>query len=94
MSADVYGYAIEQKIPKGRIFEGRKKKQYLASEDIVILSTLERLQKELKHTHISLEEATDQDLIDSYIYELNALNMRYKFYLQMCKDKGLVAAIF
>jgi hypothetical protein len=66
----------------------------LDKEDIYILATIEKLQKDLEVIRRSLDAVTDPDLIDSFIYELNAINMRYKFYLQMCKEKGLISAIF
>jgi len=67
-----------------------KKKNQMAPEDIFILTTLERLKKDLDNIHSSLNSVTDPTLIDSFIFEMNALHMRYKFYLQVCKEKGLV----
>ena len=66
-----------------------KKKSTLAPEDILILTTLEKLKKDLDNIHSSLDSVTDPTLIDSFIFEMNALHMRYKFYLQACKEKGL-----
>ena len=72
----------------------RKKQLQLSKEDIYILATVEGLKKDLDTIHRSLDVVTDPDLIDSFIYEKNALNMRYKYYLQLCKEKGLIAAMF
>lgn len=69
-----------------------KKKDGLAPEDAFILATLEKLKKDLDITHSSLNNITDPVLIDSFIFEMNALHMRYKFYLRQCKEKGLVSA--
>jgi len=66
----------------------------LKKEDIVILAAMEKLRQDLDRIHRSLDAVTDPDLIDSFVYELNAVNMRYKFYLTMCKEKGLVSAMF
>ncbi|MCL2170466.1 MAG: YaaL family protein [Defluviitaleaceae bacterium] len=66
----------------------------LKKEDIVILAAMEKLRLDLDRIHRSLDAVTDPDLIDSFVYELNAVNMRYKFYLTMCKEKGLVSAMF
>ena len=70
------------------------KKQELSREDIMILSTLEMLKKDLDRIHQALDAVTDPDLIDSFVYELSAVNKRYTFYLQMCKQKGLISSMF
>ncbi len=36
-----------------------------------------------------LENTTDPDLIDSYIYELNAVQVRYKFLLKLAKKNNI-----
>jgi len=93
MSVQAYNYvAIEN--PKKRPKPLTKKKRELSGEDIIILSTLEQLKKNLDAIHSSLDSVTDPTLIDSFIYEMNAVNMRYKFYLQQCKSKGIVSKIF
>ena len=70
------------------------KNQKLSREDMMILSTLEMLKKDLDRIHLALDAVTDPDLIDSFVYELSAINKRYTFYLQMCKQRGLVSAMF
>lgn len=90
MSAQVYTHY--EPIVKTKL-KARKRKA-LSEEDIVILSTLEQLKKNLDAIHSSLDSVTDPILIDSFIYEMNAINMRYKFYIKMCKEKGLVSNIF
>lgn len=74
--------------------KSKKKQSNLAREDVYILATLEKLSKDLENVHHALNAVTDPDLIDSFIHEMNALNMRYKVFLNMCKDRGLVSAIF
>lgn len=37
----------------------------------------------------NLENMTDPDLIDCYIYELNAVQVRYKFLLRLAKQLNL-----
>lgn len=39
----------------------------------------------LNLAYAGFDEATDQDLIDSYIYEINALTLRYEFLLKQSK---------
>ena len=95
MNAQAYTY-IDAKVEdvKERRLPFAKKKNPLAAEDIFILSTLEKLKKDLDATHRSLDVVTDPILIDSFIYEMNAINMRFKYYLQQCKDRGLIGDMF
>ncbi|MCL2855378.1 MAG: YaaL family protein [Defluviitaleaceae bacterium] len=95
MNADAYNHHITEKEDKRQVMPFKRKgERKLSSEDIFILATLEKLKKDLDTIHRSLDAVDDPDLIDSFIYELNAVNMRYKVYLRMCKDKGLVSNIF
>jgi hypothetical protein len=63
----------------------------ISLEDYDIIVNLNSLNSELKSIHSCLDNVTDPILIDSYIYEIKALNMKYKYYLKMCKEKGIVA---
>ena len=89
MSVQAYNYVAIEK-PRKRPKPLGKKKGELSGEDIVILTTLEKLKRDLDIIHSSLDSVTDPTLIDSFIYDLSATNMRYKFYLQQCKEKGIV----
>ncbi|MDR2166964.1 MAG: YaaL family protein [Clostridiales bacterium] len=95
-NVNVYSYPLQKsrRIAPRQALRHERKRRHLAKEDVSILATLEKLQGDLANIHRSLDAVTDPDLIDSFIYEMNAINMRYKFYLQMCKDKGLVSAMF
>ena len=44
---------------------------------------------ELDNAYAGFEYATDPDLIDCYIYELNSVQMRYKFLLASIKKMEL-----
>jgi hypothetical protein len=89
MSVQAYNYVATDKSKKKPKSPGRKKGR-LSGEDIVILTTLEKLKRDLDIIYSSLDSVTDPTLIDSFIYDLSAVNMRYKFYLQQCKEKGIV----
>ncbi len=60
-------------------------------EDKEILDTLKSLRDDLDSVHKNLDCVTDPALIDSYIYELKALQMKYKYFLGVCKERGIVA---
>ena len=99
MSVQAYNYEVGQsplaiERPKKKFRLLAKKKKELSTEDIIILATLEKLKKDLDIIYSSLDAVTDPVLIDSFIFEMNAVNMKYKFYLRQCKDKGIVGKIF
>jgi len=95
MSAEAYNFPIEKKPKKRRVALDKKRQSLsLSKEDIFILTTLEKIKSDLELIHASLDMVTDPDLIDSFIYEINALNTRYKFYLQLCKERDIVSAMF
>ena len=80
--------------PKARTKRKGREMRGLCKDDVFIVTTLEKLQKALENAHHALDNVTDPDLIDSYVFELNAINMRYKVYLQMSKERGIVSAMF
>ena len=71
----------------------KRNKNALLEDDMLVLSTLEQIQVDLDYIYKSLDEVNDPILIDSFIFEMNALNMRYTFYLNICKERGLVAQL-
>ena len=72
-----------QKIDKAIRVEGRE-----------IVSSIERIKKELEVTQSKFDSVTNDVLIDSYIYEIIALNKKYQYFLQLAKEHGLVAEGF
>ena len=69
----------------------KRSKNELSEEDKTILQTIDQIQADLDSIYKSLDFATDPALIDSFIFEMNALNMRYKFYLEECRQRGIIA---
>ncbi len=65
--------------------------------DIVVDCTKMSIHEELARTRYALEIAysnfdnvTDPDLIDCYIYEVNAVLKRYKYLIEQAADKDLL----
>lgn len=54
-----------------------------------LLQEIERTKRAHADTLLNLENMTDPDLIDCYIYELNAVQVRYKFLLRQAKQNNL-----
>ena len=54
-----------------------------------LLQEIERTKRAHADTLLNLENMADPDLIDCYIYELNSVQMRYKFLLARIKKLEL-----
>ena len=58
-------------------------------EDSDILATIESLQGELAVLHNRFDQAIAPMLIDSLIYEIQAVHLRYEYYLNLCKERRI-----
>lgn len=52
---------------------------------MLLKSNLNQTAKDLQDAYNNLQNAVEPDLIDCYIYELNSVQMRYKFLLAAIK---------
>lgn len=71
-----------------------KKNKEIHNEAQIIISSIEKIKQELEVTKNNFDLATNEALIDSYIYEIIALNKKYQYFLQLAKQNGLVAEGF
>ncbi len=60
-----------------------RKKQELPEESLI--KEIQRTKMALETAYSNFENCLDPDLIDSYIYEVNAVQKRYKFLLKQVK---------
>lgn len=67
----------------------RSKKQKNRSEDQELVKILEGLKTDLDFLYNNFDHVTDPTLIDGTIYEIMALQMKYKYYLRLCKSHGV-----
>ena len=51
-----------------------------------LLEEMNQLNQSLETVHSNFENVCDPDLIDSYIYEINALSFRYKYLLRQVQS--------
>lgn len=51
----------------------------------ILVDNLAQTSLELKNTYTNLENVVEPDLIDYYIYQAKAVQMRYKFLLECVK---------
>ena len=71
-----------------------KKKTKISGDDQLVLSALDSLRRDLDTAYSSFDSTTNPALIDSYIFEIKALNMKYQYYIELCKQKGLASNVF
>ncbi len=66
-------------------------KHHLTEEGREILEVIGEIQEKLEEARQQFDQATDDTLIDCYIYEMNALYKKYEYFLKMAKELGLIA---
>ena len=64
-----------------KLFSKTKKQQNDA-----LLSEIKKTRLALESAYSNFENVIDPDLIDCYIYEVNAIQKRYKFLLKQAKE--------
>ncbi len=69
------------------------KSSYVNKEDNSILDDIAKTRYALETAYAGFENATDPDLIDCYIYEVNAVQKRYKYLLQEAAKMNLASEI-
>lgn len=67
----------------------RKEKNPLQREELNLLSEIQQAKWDLDMAYSNFENVVDPDLIDCCIYELKAVQMRYKFLLTKAKECNL-----
>ena len=59
-------------------------------EKLTIRDELAQARFALENAYLGFDNVTDPDLIDCYIFELNAVMKRYKYLLQQAADTNLL----
>ena len=63
-----------------------KSKPHCDEHYTLLMNDLNQTAKDLQYAYDNLENVIDPDMIDSCIYEVNAVQMRYKFLLTKIKQ--------
>jgi len=79
-----------ENVSKG--FFDKFKSKRLSQEDIEVVAALEAVKSDMEFLHNCFDHTTDAILIDSLIYELKAANLKYQYYINLCKEKGIICA--
>jgi len=84
---------MTQAIPQQRSFFNflrRPAKVQITREDMELIQGLERAKSELASLHSRFDHITDDVLVDALIFERKALELKYKYYHNQLKTKGIV----
>jgi len=64
----------------------------LSREDLEIVAALNDATEDMAFIHSCFDHITEEILVDCLIYELKAASLRHKYYLDLCKEKGIIAS--
>jgi len=64
----------------------------LSPEDTSIIASLNEAAEDMERIHSYFDHVTDELLVDCLIYELKAVSLRHKYFLDLCKSKEIVGA--
>ena len=64
----------------------KRNKTKADAQEEMLLREIQRTKMALETAYSNFENCLDPDLIDSYIYEVNAVQKRYKFLLKQVKN--------
>lgn len=65
------------------------KSNALTREDQALVAALHQAQSDVDHLHNCFDNAVDETLMDAITYELKAATLKYKYYLNLCREKGI-----
>lgn len=69
-----------------QIKQMKKFAKQLKQEEAILLKEITKTKLALESAYSNFENVIDPDLIDCYIYEVNAVQLRYKFLLKQAKE--------
>lgn len=70
---------------KTRHFFKSRRRHPLAADDLELKAEIDRTRHKMESAFSQFEQVVDPTLIDCYIYELNAAQLRYQFLLRKFK---------
>ena len=70
------------------------KKTGISFTETEVLNEIERIKMQLVKSKMNFDMATDEVLIDCYIYEIIALNKKYQYFLRLAKKYNISVDVF
>jgi hypothetical protein len=62
----------------------------LTPEDMELVEALNAVKSDMAYLHNCFDQVTDEVLVDALIFELKAAGLKYKYYHNLLKEKGIV----
>ena len=75
---------------KAEAYKINPKAHELSSEDLEIVAALNEAASDMAFIHSCFDHITEELLIDCLIYELKAATLRHKYFLNLCRERGIV----
>ena len=74
------------------LFDRSRKKAFrpLSAEDRELVLGLESTKEILENLHERFDQTTDEVLLDALIFERKATELKYKYYINQMKARGIV----
>lgn len=70
------------------VFHSKKEETPLERERRTLLEGLEQTRVQLNQARACFNQERDPDLIESYVFEINALRSRYSYFLRRVRELG------
>lgn len=64
-------------------FAGKKKLDFHRDE---LINELQRVQSDIDDARLRFNQATEKELVDQCVYEINALQSRYTYFLRLIRE--------
>ena len=71
---------------------GRKEERYPAEEERLLLEDIQEVCQKIQRANFLFDSASDGDLVDASIYELESLYARHRFLLRRAREMGLTCS--
>jgi len=84
-------WTVKSFVSKDETGKAIAKSPELSIEDIEIVAALNDAAGDMAYIHSCFDHITEEVLIDCLIYELKAVSLRHKYFLDLCKEKGIVS---
>jgi len=84
-------WAARVRTSKAETSKVRAKSYGLSDEDTEIVAALNEAASDMAFIHSCFDHVTEEILVDCLIYELKAVSLRHKYFLDLCREKEIIS---